>query len=551
MLAILLTFLCSRSLAQEVEELEYYLSVPSSVFFSDTRILERFEPDGRKEGRIKFYSNSKNHDFLEKEGILFHREIHPGKLSSPESLVMGSPLPSWDKYPTYPEYLSMMQMMEDSFPSICKLYDFGNSVNNRELLMLKISDNVQLDEAEPEFMYSSTMHGDETGGYVFTLRFAYELLTGYGSDPAVTRLVDSIEIFINPLFNPDGTYANSDTSVWGATRFNANGYDLNRNFPDPDDGNFPGGPRQPETQYMMDFMASRNFHLLANFHSGAEVVNYPWDTWQKRHADDSWFIAISRKYAESAQFFSPPGYMDGFNSGITNGYDWYPIAGGRQDYSTYFLRGREVTLEISDAKVLPSNQLPNYYDYNKRSMIDYLEQSLYGFQGLVKDSFSLEPLVAEISIPGWDMDNSSVFSDSSFGFFVRFLDSGIYDITVSAIGYQSKTLDQVLILPNALNWNEIYLQPISTPLVTTDVLSVRISPNPGTDQFLIETTKNDRQMHYSIFDPSGKMVLEGSLYSERPGRFLLYSSELNDGIYLISFQSAGLVSTPKKLLINR
>lgn len=81
------------------------------------------------------------------------------------------------------------------------------------------------------------------------------------------------------------------------------------------------------------------FNLSANFHGGAEVVNYPWDTWSRLHTDNTWWIFVSRQYADTAHAHSPTGYMAGFNNGITNGYAWYRITGGRQDYMTYFQQG--------------------------------------------------------------------------------------------------------------------------------------------------------------------------------------------------------------------
>ncbi len=60
---------------------------------------------------------------------------------------------------------------------------------------------------------------------------------------------------------------------------------------------------------MMALADAETFVLSANFHGGVEVVNYPWDTWERRHPDDDWFIDLSRDYADLAQADSPAGYM--------------------------------------------------------------------------------------------------------------------------------------------------------------------------------------------------------------------------------------------------
>ena len=89
-----------------------------------------------------------------------------------------------------------------------------------------------------------------------------------------------MEIYITPLANPDGTYHGGNNTVSGAWRGNANGIDLNRNYWDPADGQHPDGEVwQTETIANMNFMAAHHFVISANFHGGAEVVNYPWDTW--------------------------------------------------------------------------------------------------------------------------------------------------------------------------------------------------------------------------------------------------------------------------------
>ncbi len=208
---------------------------------------------------------------------------------------------------------------------------------------------------------TSSIHGDETAGYVLTLRLIDHLLASYGNIDDITHLVDSTEIWINPLANPDGTYFGGDDTVANAIRnyTTANGHESgvngNRNFPDPQGGDHPDDrPWWPETEAMMALAAAETFVLSANFHGGIEVVNYPWDTWQRRHPDDDWFTDLARDWADLAQTDSPGGYMTDLDNGITNGYDWYPVEGGRQDFMTFFHGGREVTIELSTTKLIPA-----------------------------------------------------------------------------------------------------------------------------------------------------------------------------------------------------
>jgi hypothetical protein len=219
--------------------------------------------------------------------------------------------------------------------------------------------------------------------------------------------------------------------------------DLNRNFPDPAAGNHPdGNPWQPETIIMMNLAESNNFVLSANFHGGTEVVNYPWDTWSRFHPDDNWFKFVSHQYADTVQAHSPSNYMNGYDDGITNGYAWYRITGGRQDYFTFFRQGREVTIEISDTKILPGSLLPAHWEYNKRSFLSYIEQCMFGINGIVTGAGN-EPLKAQIKIIGHDFDNSEIYSDSISGSYSRMIYPGNYSLIISAPGHLTDTINNI------------------------------------------------------------------------------------------------------------
>ena len=379
----------------------------------------------------------------------------------------------WQTYPTYEEYDSIMHDFASKYPDICMIDTIGYSVGGRLLLVVKISDNVTEPENEPEVLLTSTMHGNETGGYVLMLRLIDYLLENYSSSKNGAFLVNNLQIWINPLANPDGTYAGGNHTVSGATRRNANSADLNRNFPDPEDGPHPDGREyEPETTSMMEFMAKHHFVISANFHSGAEVVNYPWDTWQTYdeneqsfhlpHPDDNWFQLVSKEYADTAQFFSPGGYFTNpASSGFILGGNWYMINGGRQDYVTYFLQGREVTIEIDNTKITPENDLDDLWNYNYRSFLNYISQALYGIHGEVTDSVTGQPLPAKIWIEEHDQDSSHVYSDSITGEFIRLLTEGKYNLSITSDGYEEKKLDSIDVINYQSNQLQIKLVPVS------------------------------------------------------------------------------------------
>jgi len=409
------------------------------------------------------YANDEQWREFEALGYTHETLPHPGTLITPEMATDKSQISAWDVYPSYDAYLDMMNQFAADYPGLCQIVNAGLSVNGRSILYAKISDNVGLEEDEPEVLYSSTIHGDETTGYVLMLRLIDSLLVGYGADSLITRLVDSCEIWINPLANPDGTYAGGNNTVYGATRYNANGVDLNRNFPDPDNGPHPDGRSwQAETIVTMDFAGVHSPVISGNFHGGAEVINYPWDTWSRFHPDNDWYVNVCRQYVDSAHFYSPAGYLDDLDNGITNGFDWYEVQGGRQDFMNYWHGCREVTMEISGTKLLPANQLPNHWIYNRVSFLDWLEHALYGIRGVVTDAVTGDPVFATITIIGHDtdIDSSRVFTDPDFGDYHRMIEAGVYDIEFRAVGYYSDTVTGVTVADGAATRVDISLWPL-------------------------------------------------------------------------------------------
>lgn len=350
---------------------------------------------------------------------------------------------NWDSYPTYPAYRNMMLQFASDYPALCRVDSIGKSVQGRGIFCVVISNNVQSEAAEPEVLNTSTMHGDETTGYILMLRLIDHLLTNYGLDKQVTELVDNLEIWINPLANPDGTYFNGDSTVYGATRTNANGIDLNRNFPDPKEGEHPDGNAwQPETIAMIGLAERQNFILSANFHSGAELLNYPWDCWEGRHADDDWLIRLCRQYADTVHAHSPTGYLTDRNNGITNGYEWYEIHGGRQDYMTYYRHGREVTIEISEVKMPTAEEISLYWEYNRAALLNYLAAALSGMRGEIRTDRDLSGI--QISIVGHEQNNSWAVPDRDFGDFYRLCLPGVYQLNVST-GTEAVLFDDVIV----------------------------------------------------------------------------------------------------------
>lgn len=365
----------------------------------------------------------------------------------------------WRSYPTWQQYDTIMHLLASRWPEVCKLDTIGFSVLGRAILVLKISDNPFADGQKPAVMFSSSIHGDELAGFVLMMRLAEKLTSESHDGGLIESLVSGLEIWINPLSNPDGMYRTGDTIIY-PVRSNNNGYDINRNFPDPEVTGPP--PLQPETTCMINFMRQKHFVLSANLHSGVEVVNYPWDKWTRLHADDQWFYEISRRYADTVHLNAESGYLTYLNNGITRGSVWYLIRGGRQDYVTYELGGREITIELDDIKQTAAPDLESLWNYNNRSFLRLLEETLFSIHGVVTDAETGLPLGAKIFIQNHDVDSSHVYSDTLTGSFIRLISPGIWDLIVTCDGYRPFIAEDISVSWNEATWLDIELTPVDT-----------------------------------------------------------------------------------------
>jgi hypothetical protein len=329
----------------------------------------------------------------------------------------------FNDYPTYEEIENFLKKITSKYPKISKLISIGKTVEGRDLWMVKISDNVEVDEIEPEFKFISSMHGNEITGRELTQFLIKDLLEGYGVDKKITELINNTEIYIMPSLNPDGSNRRQ--------RANANGYDLNRNFPDWGRGdNNDLKNRQPETKSLMNFQASRNFSLSANFHGGAVVVNYPWDNTYDRHPLDELVKGLSLGYASLNPEMRNSRSFDG---GITNGADWYVLKGGMQDWSYFFYNDLQITIELSRNKWPRYSDIPSYYKDNKASMLAYVKSIHQGAGFKLKNSKTS----GRVSIVQ-KIEDGTTLDRGSYGFsngeFFKVLPIGKYDFKVQLAG---------------------------------------------------------------------------------------------------------------------
>jgi carboxypeptidase T len=228
-------------------------------------------------------------------------------------LALATPLPAaaaepsgFEYYHTYAENKAFIDSTVAAHPGIAKRFNIGNSYQGRKIWGIKISDNVATDENEPEVFINANIHARERATNELALNIISMLTDNYGGSDAlgqrVTDIVNSREIWIVPMVNPDGAEFDMKGGRWHQWRKNRQptsdpneiGIDLNRQF-----GYMWGGPgssgkpssdtyrgeypwQAPEVRRYRDFVASRvigghqQIKVILSLHSAGRLVLWPY-----------------------------------------------------------------------------------------------------------------------------------------------------------------------------------------------------------------------------------------------------------------------------------
>lgn len=530
---------CLYSLMKERNEFYFEFEYDTQRLAELSSLISIDKVDGNK---VVAYANNQEYEKFLALGV-------EAKLLTPPSMLENHKMYDsnardgyeWDEYPTYEAYESMMNAYAESYPEKCSLMELGTLESGRKLLVIRIN-NGELNK--PKVLLTSTIHGDETTGFVLMLRLIDELLTSDGF-PEVSNVINSIDLFICPNANPDGTYRNGNHTVNGATRSNAFGVDMNRNYPDCVDGEHPDGKDYAlETELFMSFAKDYQFTMSANYHGGAEVVNYPWDNSKKRHVDDKWWQMISRQYADLAHEENPD-YMTDRNNGVTNGADWYMINGSRQDYMNYYEQCREVTIECSSTKCPPASDLPLYWQYNRNSIYALLNQVLYGIHGTVRDAETQQPLNASVKVLDYDETYSMVESQLPYGDFYRPIKAGTYTIEFEADGYVTKR-ETVVVYDNDKVTLDIKLDKCEDSFADYEDDGFEIVTNLTEKKVFVKTQDVHQEIKWELIDIKGRIVKKSS---ETKGNAEVDLHDINRGIYFLNVV-VGNKQTGRKIVVR-
>ena len=453
---------------------EYYFTFVLNGNDNLQQIAHTISVDNVNGNVVTAYANNKEFAKFQQMGYEITLQTPPSML---EDHVMwdGSNRAAydWDQYPTYSAYETMMYQFATDHPDKCEIIELGTLPSNRKILLAHINNGSGA--GKPKFLYTSTMHGDETTGWMLMLRWIDYLLEN-PTLPECANILENVDLYVGPNTNPDGTYHGGNNTVNGAQRYNGNGVDLNRNYADPHGSAHPdGNAYQQETEWFMQLAEDNNFVMAANYHGGAEVMNYPWDNTYTLHADDQWYQLISHEYADLTHQMSSS-YMTDYNNGITNGAQWYMIGGGRQDYMNGYAECRELTIECSNTKCPNASQMPTFWNYNKNSIFAFVNQCLNGIHGTVVDAESKAPIGgATITLVGHDDQYSTVSTQLPAGDFHRPVKGGTYNVRITKNGYEAYET-QVTVADNAAITINAELVPLEGIVAdfTADVTNVAV-----------------------------------------------------------------------------
>ena len=207
------------------------------------------------------------------------------------------------KYHNYREMAKDIAAEVAAHPGIIREFSIGKSYEGRKMLAVKISDNVNKDENEPEVLFDTLHHAREHLVVEEGLAIMHQFVDKYGVDPKITKLVNTREIWILHEVNPDGGQFDIQGGSYHFWRKNRQpnqgspyiGTDLNRNYSyqwgccggssgDPSSEVYRGPSpfSAPETQAIRDFVKSRviggkqQIVSSISFHTYGQLILWPY-----------------------------------------------------------------------------------------------------------------------------------------------------------------------------------------------------------------------------------------------------------------------------------
>lgn len=378
---------------------------------------------------------------LESEGYVleFIAQGRPLREIMAEQAV-GDSLPSG--YLSYPEIVNRLQVAGSTYPAICDAINLSSqygiqTYEGRDLWAVKISDNVGSEEQEPAFLLVSCHHAREIVTPELALYAMDQFTSQYGIDPDITAVVDNYEIWIAPVWNPDGyQYCYDVDNMWRKNRHvfaGGTGVDMNRNYPFGWDSSCSGstypssetykGPSagsEAETQIMMAWSEEQHFAKVIDYHSSGREVLWAY-AYCQTHPLDAFLLQ------EAIALSNASGYGGDYRVPSSQGehFEWQLAEMGAHanliETATTFIEPHSVALSEA-AMVFPGSM--------------WMINRPISLTGTVTEAGTGAPLVADIE----NLDVNYLHGEHNqsylpFGMYHAFLPAGNYDIRFTVAGY--------------------------------------------------------------------------------------------------------------------
>jgi len=256
-------------------------SIPYEILIDDMAKYYEERASASINEKIKFISNCEQFNFQKPQ------HFHLGSMGG---------------YFTLNEMYQILDSMALLYPNLITVkqpISTINSIEGKPIYYVKISDNPNVDEPEPEVLYTALHHAREAASLSQLIFYMWYLLENYNTDPDVQFLINNTEMYFIPCVNPDGYQYNYTTNPNGGGMHRKNrrnngdntyGVDLNRNYgymwgydntgssPNTSSQTYRGtGPfSEPETQAVRNFCLSRQFVNALNAHTYGNLYIYPW-----------------------------------------------------------------------------------------------------------------------------------------------------------------------------------------------------------------------------------------------------------------------------------
>lgn len=484
------------------------------------------------------------------------------------------------EYHTYEEMLALIDSLANAYPNITHLDTIGESQQFGYLIQaIKISDNPDIEEDEPAILFDGLHHAREPVGMESCLAIMNHLLSNYGKDTQVTNWVDSNEIWIIPMLNPEGWKYIVDDSLsspwWRKNQRDNNengvfdpdfdGVDINRNYDynwiiggSGDPGSWvyrgPASFSEKEAQAKRDLTLEQKFVVSISYHSFGEVVFYSWS--DVPPAPDQQLIGeIADSIALRIPKFSGNGWYNAVPSNCSNGYSrcWMYVVAGTLEF----------TLETAPEFIPSGKDGLQIAQDNVAGALYLLDRiSGPGLTGYITDAVTGKPLSATVKVLEiFDPVLTPRTSDELYGRYFRLLLPGTYTVEISKEQYETVTINNFQV--NSGNLTELDIQ-LNSSIVSIDDENNKTNisdtyvlyqnyPNPfnpaTTAKYSVPELSN---VTLRVFDVLGNEV--GTLVNEEKpaGNYDVEfdATGLPSGIYFYKLQSGSFVETKKMVLMK-